>query len=143
MTMPNDARDVAITSNQKSLYVLHFLLPHVPWRYLPSGRVYGLSEDIRGLKSEHWVDDASPVVEGYQRHLLQVAYVDRVLGDTLAKLKSARIYDDALVIVAADHGCSFHPGGSRRALRPANWADVLRVPLLVKLPAQQTGIVSD
>ena len=71
------------------------------------------------------------------------AYVDRVLGDTLAKLKSARIYDDALVIVAADHGCSFHPGGSRRALRPANWADVLRVPLLVKLPAQQTGIVSD
>ena len=143
MTMPNDARDVAITSNQKSLYVLHFLLPHVPWRYLPSGRVYGLSEDIRGLKSEHWVDDASLVVEGYQRHLLQVAYVDRVLGDTLAKLKSARIYDDALVIVAADHGCSFHPGGSRRALRPANWADVLRVPLLVKLPAQQTGIVSD
>ena len=40
MLMPDEdgsTRDIAITSNPKSLYVLHFLLPHVPWHYLPSG----------------------------------------------------------------------------------------------------------
>ena len=38
MLMPDEdgsTRDIAITSNPKSLYVLHFLLPHVPWHYLP------------------------------------------------------------------------------------------------------------
>jgi len=139
----DSTRDMAITSNPKSLYVVHFLLPHVPWRYLPGGLVYDLNQEVAGLTFEQWSSDSSAVVEGYQRHLLQLGYVDRVLGDLLGRLQSAGIYDDALVVVAADHGCSFRAGDRRRALTPTNWSDVLRVPLLVKLPKQHAGITSD
>ena len=49
---------------------------------------------------------------GRQRHLLQLAYVDSLIGDLVQELKAQGIYDDALVVLTADHGISFEPGGA-------------------------------
>ncbi len=135
---------LAIAPNRRALYALHYMVPHLPWRFLPDGHQYWASRDIPGLGAgERWIDDQTAIDQAHQRHLLQVGYVDRVLGTLVGKLKAAGIYDDALLIVVADHGCSFRTGDNRRHLSATNWSDVLRVPLLVKVPGQREGVVDD
>ncbi len=134
---------VRVRSNPRTLYALHYLLPHAPWRYLPDGHQYP-ARDIPGIgPNEHWTSNQVAVDEAYQRHLLQVGYVDRVLGTLIDKLERAGVYDNAMVIVTADHGCGFEPDEDRRLLNSRNWSDVLRVPLLVKTPGQKVGVVDD
>jgi hypothetical protein len=72
-----------------------------------------------------------------------VAYQDTLLGDLLTKLKETGLYDSALVVVTADHGVSFKPGGHRRTITRENFEDILPVPLFIKLPGQREGAVSD
>jgi hypothetical protein len=135
---------LSITPNHRALYALHYMVPHLPWRFLPDGHQYWAARDVPGLGAgERWMDNQTAIEQAHQRHLLQVGYVDRVLGNLVSKLKAAGIYDDALVIVVADHGCSFRAGDNRRHLSATNWSDVLRVPLLVKVPRQREGIVDD
>ena len=80
----------------------------------------------------------------HQRHLAQVGFVDRLLGSLLARLREVGVYDKALVIITADHGASYREGRSRREPQPErNLSDILRVPLLMKLPGQRHGEVVD
>jgi hypothetical protein len=135
---------VPVTAQPRTLYALHYMLPHVPWRFLPDGHQYREPRDIPGLgPGERWIGDEAAIEQAHQRHLLQVGYVDRVLGNLMTRLKGAGIYDHTLVIVVADHGCSFRPGDNRRHLTTTNWSDVLRVPLFVKLPGQHASIRDD
>lgn len=53
------------------------------------------------------------------------------------------VYNDALVIITADHGVSFQHGLPRRAARDGTRADVMLVPLIVKYPGQVAGLISD
>ena len=123
-----------------TLHFAHVLLPHNPWHWLPSGRAYDASFGVEGvLESGRWVEDPWTVWQGYQRHLLQLGYTDRVLGRILNRLRSRRLYDKALVIVVADHGVSFIPGQPRRGANRRNLADIARVPLFIKLPRQRAG----
>jgi hypothetical protein len=123
------------------LYFHHTLLPHVPWLHAASGRKYQPTA-IPGLRREFWGPEPWWVVEGYQRHLLQLAYADRLLGSLLARLRRTELFERALVVVTADHGTSFWPGASRRDPDLASHPeDVLRVPLLVKRPGQTQGSV--
>jgi hypothetical protein len=126
----------------RTLHFLHFLLPHSPWYSLPSGRQYG-NAPTDGLDGDTWGGDRWPIQQGLQRHLLQVAYTDRLVGMLLARLEDAGLYDEALVVVTADHGASFIPGGARRAVNRENLSDIARVPLFVKLPGQRKGGVDD
>jgi Sulfatase len=125
------------------LYYSHLLLPHAPWKFLPSGAQY----DFRGmdgwLANEHWGDDSWPVLQGYQRHLLQLGYTDHLLGRLLRRLERRGIYDRALVVVVADHGVSFRAGEGRRPLTAHNLADIVNVPMLVKYPGQRRGRVDE
>jgi hypothetical protein len=108
-------------------------------QYLPSGRAYYPPHDF-GLVDNFWTAEPWWVIQGYQRHLLQLALADRLLGELLDRLEAEGLYDAALVIVAADHGASFWPGQSRR--NPSDMEhpeDVLAVPLLVKTPGQREG----
>jgi hypothetical protein len=126
-----------------SLFFEHALPPHRPWRFLPSGREYPSAQTVVGLvdNGRRWVSSGDLVETALQRHLLQVGYVDHLLGLMLARLQQIGLYDRALVIVTADHGASFQPGGlMRRALR-VNLADIAGVPLLVKYPGQRRGRV--
>jgi hypothetical protein len=79
----------------------------------------------------------------YQRHLLQLGFADRLLGELLARLKRLGLYRNALVVVGADHGIGFHVGMDRRTVTPRNVQDLAPVPLLVKLPDQRRGSVVD
>ena len=124
------------------LYYGHFLLPHSPWRYLPSGETYELRPP--GLLwggDEVWTHDVGLVVQSFQRHLLQASYVDSLLGQLVARLEATGLYDRSLVVVVADHGISFRAGGKRRPVSPANLEDIAFVPLLVKRPGQRQGRV--
>ncbi len=129
------------------LHFLHSGLPHVPWRFLPSGKSYGTTGDRllgrSGISHEHWGADPWPVLQGFQRYLLQLGFVDRLLGDLLQTLEEAGLYDRALVIVTADHGVSFRPGSPRRRVDAQTFADIMSVPLFIKLPHQREGVLSD
>jgi hypothetical protein len=127
-------------SRRPELHYGHFLLPHSPWQYLPSGERYDLRPP--GLlwgPDEVWTTDEGLVVQSLQRHLLQTAYVDALLGRLVARLRSTGLYDRSLLVVVADHGISFRPGGKRRPVSPANIEDIAFVPLLVKRPGQRRG----
>lgn len=122
------------------LHFLHIGLPHTPYSFLPSGKAYGRDLFIVGLgRDKCWCPDGEIVAQAQQRHLLQVGYADRIVGQVLARLKETGLYDDCLLIVTADHGCSFQPGGPYRKITATNYADILRVPLFVKTPRQQVG----
>ncbi|MCY3926680.1 MAG: sulfatase-like hydrolase/transferase [Acidobacteria bacterium] len=129
-----------------TFYYLHLNLPHRPWKYLPSGREYtlpGTPISPPGFEAARLAKNDQLATHGLQRHLLQVGYADRVLGQVLDRLKEAAIYDQAMIVVAADHGHSFRPGELRRSPTEANVEDVLEVPLLVKRPGQTEGAVFD
>ena len=128
------------------LYFLHTLTPHMPFEYMPSGRRY-VAPDYQShmeggsrlfINSDPWF----PVVL-QQRHLLQVGFADRFIGELIDRLKDQGIYEQALVVVTADHGSSFLDGQPRRTARDGNRADILQVPLIVKFPEQEAPTVND
>jgi Sulfatase len=140
-----------LSTDPRTLSYLHILLPHVPFRYLPSGLQYGdrPSPDFGRIgETDMWEDQEWPTVLGRQRHVLQAQYVDALLGELFDRLRELDAYDDSLVIVTADHGISFTPGGPIRsiegqALTPTSTPDLLWVPMFVKEPGQTDGEVSD
>lgn len=126
-----------------TFYMVHSLLPHVPYLYLPSGRRYGIEAPLlRGIKRNKWYRPW-PALQAYQRFLLQVEYTDRALGLIVRRLKEKGIYDRALMVVVADHGVSMRAGQPRRRPTPGNLQDIAFVPLFVKLPHEHTGHVND
>ena len=131
--------------SKPTLYLMHILMPHYPWRYLPDGKQYGSSLGIDGLESDGdtWTNDPWVVEQGWQRHLLQTGFTDRLLGQLISKLKREGIWNKALVILTADHGVSFLPGRAPAVRDPANLPDIASVPLFVKLPGQTKGRVDD
>ncbi len=131
-------------SKKPTFYFAHFVLPHVPWEYLPSGDLY-YETTIPGLdfKKEQWDDDDWLVVQGYQRHLLQIGFVDKLVGDLIDRLKTIGLYDKSLIVITADHGCNFWPNKPRRATIKEHPMGILGIPLFIKVPNQHRGIVSD
>lgn len=130
------------------LCFLHSMLPHSPWLYFPSGTRYGnvtLSNWKKDGLDENgkWYPDRWSSVRAMQRHLLQVGYVDRLIGELIDRLKSKGIYDQSLIIIAADHGVSFIPGERHRIITPENYQDILPVPLFIKTPWQTRPVISD
>ncbi|KAB0679726.1 sulfatase-like hydrolase/transferase [Aureimonas leprariae] len=133
-----------IRPGHRTLDFVHVLLPHDPYDYLPDGLAYDGGNSIGRLPDDRWADDPYLVDLSYQRFLLQLGFVDRLLGELVAKLEAVGKYDDALVIVTADHGKSFRPGVyTRNPLTTENAPDLLPIPMFVKLPHQRTGMRSD
>jgi hypothetical protein len=136
----------AIDRQPARMHVIHLVLPHMPFEYVPSGRRYS-APDFQNTRVQGSLlfEKASAALADtvHQRHLAQVGYADRLVGDLIARLRSTGAYDDALVILTSDHGASYREGGRRREPRPAqqNLSDILQVPLFIKLPGQQQGEV--
>ena len=133
------------TTSDSTLFFGHFLLPHVPWCYLPSGRHYISDSKLWELCVDNGNETANELIatQNQQRYLLQVMYVDHLIGKLLARLKETGLLDRCLLIVTADHGTSFHVGQPRRYFASGNEADILSVPLFIKLPNQVEGQISD
>ena len=120
----------------------HVLLPHAPYEF---GR--GFSH--QGGRLSELVDGPSLIDDEYLADYIQLLYlhqlgsVDALIGALVARLKTVGKYEDALLIIAADHGVSFAPGGFRRELVVENVPDILNVPLLVKLPNQRSPVLNE
>jgi len=132
-----------LTPGEQPLFAFfHFVAPHCPWRYLPSGNHY-TGELLGCPDDEVWPKEPRTSRQGWQRHLLQVGYVDHVLGRILDRLEEERLLDECLLIVMADHGVSFGPGQSRREASGESLSEILSIPLFVKRPHQRTGGTSE
>lgn len=125
-----------------SINVLHILLPHSPLKFLPSGKNYGTHSEA-GLKGQKWQKDQWAVKQSWQRHMMQAVHVDRLIGELMNKLKQEGLFDEALIVLTADHGVSFKAGGFRRLLSQDNYMDIMPVPLFIKMPNQRRGVISD
>ncbi len=126
------------------LLFVHATLPHGPWRFLPDGHHYPLNRKaFPGLGDHGWTGPQWLVDQGFQRHVLQVGYTDRLVGAVLDKLRARGLYDDAVIVVTADHGASFRTGEQRRPIGAQNAPDIAVVPFFVKLPGQREGAVDD
>jgi hypothetical protein len=129
-------RDPATT-----LYFLHVELPHRPFSGLPDGHRYKPALDTDFY--ERWPLDDVFAPEAYRRHLLQVGYTDRLLGELLRRLEDSGLLDRALVVLTADHGASFRPGDESRNATASNAGEVAGVPLIIKAPGQRRGRISN
>jgi hypothetical protein len=126
--------------NRPSFHFLHSMLPHYDWEYLPSGRNYPRASFMPGLEGElRFTKDRARVERIYQRHLLQVEFVDRLLGRLLRRLRATGRYDQTLIVVTADHGATFRPGLPLLGWSGRDPADILPVPLFIKAPGQRRG----
>jgi hypothetical protein len=124
---------------------MHAHPPHSPWVHFPSGMRYrGMPRPLAlGGRPHQWVDEEWPVRLMRSRHLLQVQYADRLVGELIRRLEDTGLYEEALLIVTSDHGISFVPGGPLRAFSEKNLHEVASVPLFVKAPGQRDGVVDD
>jgi len=136
--------DVVQPSDQPVVYFLHVMLPHCPWHLLPSGKDYE-SKTFEGLivRGEKWKNDEPAVQRAYQRHLLQVGYIDQWLGKLFQRLEQTGLYDKSVIVIVADHGISFTTGGPPRMLLKENAEEIMFVPLFIKAPHQKIGKTLD
>ena len=128
-------------TSRPTMHFLHLLLPHAPWRYLPSGNEYNYKTFGRAFKSDQ---TPAPIVElAHERHLLQLAYTDGLVGQVIDKLKAEGMWDKSLVVMGADHGEGWVPGEKPRSLGRTNASDLMWVPMIIKAPGQDNGVVDD
>ncbi len=78
-----------------TLDFIHVLYPHFPWNTLPTGQTYSTPVPYPATVTTGWGSDEWLVDQVYQQHLLQVQFVDTILGRVLDQLDRAGVYDDA------------------------------------------------
>ena len=128
---------------EPTLDFLHVLLPHGPWLRFPDGSETATDRAAApGRTGDIWWDEGL-ALQAYQRHLLQLGYTDRLLGELIERLQELDVWSRALVVVTADHGVSFREGDKRRAPTRTNLAELGFTPLFVKLPRQTSGRVKE
>jgi hypothetical protein len=128
-------------SDTPTLHFLHILLPHAPWRYLPSGAEYNFKSFGLAFRSSQ--TPAQVREQGHERMLLQLAYTDHLVGQVIQRLKAQGMWDKALVLLTADHGIGWTPGEKPRSLGVRNAPNLMWVPLFIKAPHQREGKIDD
>ncbi len=128
----------AITArDEPSLAYLHLLLPHVPYIFTESGAIYDGPAVGKGTAAE-W--DAEIIA---QQLALQMQFTDRLIGDVLDHARDEGVYDDAVVVVLADHAAGLDAEKASRYYDGTNASELMVTPLLIKAPGQTEGVVSD
>ncbi len=125
---------------------LQILIPHERWVSLPSGLQYPVPEHDVGRIEGEWAEVPPAIDVVRQRHLLQTAYADRLVGGIVDRLKELGTYDDTILVVTSDHGVAFEPGETVRAVDIGVDAEpvlpeLMWVPLVVKAPEFEPGTV--
>lgn len=138
--------ELAARSSDDVFLWAHYMDTHYP--YLPTAAVrdrynvsigdWRMANDnvaIQKFISSDFTADIDDDLLARLRELYrcQVAYVDEAIGEVLDALRAEGLYEDALVIVASDHGEEFlehgHLGHSQHL-----YDELIRVPLVVKPP---------
>jgi arylsulfatase A-like enzyme len=136
---------VGLGGAHPQLDYIHMFLPHEPREFIPDGRHYKSPDPA--LEGPPAYDNRYLSEMEEQRTQLQLGYTDRVVGQVMSRLKRLGIYDDALIVVVADHGESFLPPkatpagpfvpghlGYRRAVTRRNIEDIASIPMFIKYP---------
>jgi len=133
-----------VRGHRPALNFKHTLMPHVPWQYLPTGRLYRRqpNDAIPGLSTQSYEDQGQLDVL-LQRHFLQTGFADLELQELWKRLKSERLWDESLIVVAADHGVAFPHARERRRLNRQTAREIAPIPLLIKAPNQKKAKVND
>lgn len=127
-----------------ALWMVHYVIPHVPWRFLPNGAQYVVDgPTIPGLDDQTWGKNRFLLSQAYQRDFLMTKFADNLLGEAITQMKRSGLWDKALFIVVADHGGAIGPSEQRRPVTKQNFGSVASVPMFVKLPGQKAGKVSE
>ncbi len=138
-----------MAARRPTFALVHLLPPHTPYtppapfrgRYT-SGYTGDMKVDAEHLNSFHPEDPGRPseadVSYVHERYLENAAYADSLVGRVVERLQRHGAYDNAMVVLAADHGEGFLEHG--RFLHSQNvHREVLHVPLVVKWPASVAG----
>ncbi len=141
------------------LYV-HYLDPHGQYRPPPAFCVFGrpgytarddvinaaMSQLPEGLFTPATADtllskgglsrrDVARLSDLYEDEVL---YSDHCVGELLDKLRGLGLYDNTLIVVAADHGDAFLEHGDVKH-RASLYQELLRVPLIIRGPGVRGG----
>lgn len=129
----------------QALYFIHLILPHKPWRFYPDGTLYWTRPMDPDFPVSSDLDSEWLAALTEQRHLLQVQYVDTLVGLLIERLRAEGIYDEAIVVLGADHGVGFRTDTPAREIGPEleQLGSIAYTPLLIKAPGQQEGSVDD
>ena len=124
---------------QPTFYFLHTLISHQPHHMLPGGKENKTWVSLPGRtgwnRSKSWA-----VGQQYQRHLLQVGFVDGLVGQLMRRLKDVGLYDRAMIVITSDHGVSYLPDAPQRNFVRQTAAEIMRIPLLIKFP-ERIGVI--
>jgi hypothetical protein len=133
-----------VRGNRPALNFKHTLMPHVPWQYLPSGRAYreNAGDAVPGLSNQAYNDQGQLDVL-LQRHFLQTGFADYELQQLWKRLRSQGLWDESLIVVAADHGVAFPHARQRRRLSRETAREIAPIPLFIKAPFQKKGKVNN
>jgi arylsulfatase A-like enzyme len=128
---------------------LHYFDPHFTYVEHPDfafdaapGYTGPVRERVHSRSLTRLRDQLTPadVVEMQRIHDSEVAFVDHHLGRVFERLREQGRYDDALVVVTADHGEEFLEHGNLGHGRTL-YDEQLHVPLIVKYPGRQGQVV--
>jgi hypothetical protein len=126
-------------TERPSLHYLHLVLPHEPWRFFPDGTEYRAPQrDPRGDPDGVWLSEWAAAF-GRLRFELQARYTDALVGQFLDRLRETDLWDEAVIVVAADHGASFLEGEGRRVLTDGNAHEIMWSPLFIRAPGLDHG----
>jgi arylsulfatase A-like enzyme len=130
---------------------LHYFDPHDAYLVHPgfefsTGRPYEgpvkgrlNASMLRALPPELRPEDVDEIVRRYDS---EIAFTDKHVGKVLDRLRLLELFDDALIIVTADHGEEFKDhGGLRHGY--TLYQELINVPLIVKYPGLGAGVVKD
>jgi Sulfatase len=132
-----------VPGHRPALNFKHTLMPHVPWQYLPSGRMYRRqpNDAVPALSNQAYRDQGQLDVL-LQRHFLQTGFADYELQQLWKRLRSEGLWDKSLIVVAADHGVAFPRARERRRLSRATAREIAPIPLFIKAPDQKRAKVN-
>lgn len=137
------SRWIGAHARDRFLLWIHIFDPHIPWDP-PASYLQGMKPPpgmaSRLTAEEHLAirlreRDPSPAEREWLRQLYraEVRWVDAAVGSLVEALKRSSLYEDTLIVLLSDHGEELwdHGGvGHGHTL----YEELLRVPLLVKLP---------
>ena len=127
----------------RSFHFVHVPLPHSSWIHMADGRTYPARPGNAGGANRGWGSNEFLVEQAYQRHFIQLQYVDSVVESIVRNLEETGSYDSSLLVVTADHGIAFRSNQLWRSIREETAGEIAAVPLFIKAPNQARGVIDD
>ncbi len=143
--------DLLFREDRPTFAMIHLLPPHTP--YEPPepfrGRLSSWYEgdfevtarNLNRLRNDPLADEAELeeiARYAHSRYLENVEFADQLVGRLIEMLKGADRFENALVVLFADHGEAFFEHG-RYLHTTSLYEEFLRVPLFLKWPAHMSG----